>query len=81
MEHVPFCVALNKDAGKYAKADAILRLKQFGKTVQFIDFDQIGNSIRRETKLFGKRFYPDNECLTEYEVYVAVAIVLEGDNK
>jgi len=68
VEHVPFCVALNKDAGKYAKADAILKLKQFGKTVQFIDFDQIGNSIRRETKLFGKKFYPDNECLTEYEI-------------
>jgi len=68
LENVPFCLALNKDAGKYAKPETILKLKQFGKTVQFTDFDQIGNSIRREAKLFAKRFYPDDESLTDYEI-------------
>ena len=68
VENVPFCLTLNKDAGKYAKAETILKLKQFGKTIQFLDFDQIGNSIRREAKLFSKKFYPDYECFTDYEV-------------
>merc|ERR1712212_1321858 len=68
VENVPFCLALSKDAGKYAKDDTIIKLKQFGKTVQFRDFDQIGNSIRREARLSSKKFQPDNECLTEYEI-------------
>jgi len=68
IETVPFCLALSKDAGKYAKPETILKLKQFGKTVQFQDFDEIGNSIRREAKPFVKKFYPDDECLTEYEI-------------
>lgn len=68
VENVPFCLALSKDAGKYAKDDTIIKLKQFGKTVQFRDFDQIGNTIRREARLSSKKFQPDNECLTEYEI-------------
>ena len=70
LEQVPFCVALRKDAGVYANAEKIHNLKQFGKTVRFLDFDQIANSIRREAKLLAKKFHPDDECLTSYEVIV-----------
>jgi len=68
MENVPFCVALNKDAGIYAKPEKINNLKQFGKTIKFADFDEIGNCLKREAKLFAKKFYPDDECLTSYEI-------------
>ena len=68
VESVPFCVALAKDTGIYANAEKIHNLKQFGKTIKFCDFDQIGNCIKREAKLFAKKFYPDDECLTSYEV-------------
>jgi len=68
LEQVPFCVALRKDAGVYANAEKIHNLKQFGKTVRFLDFDQIANSIRREAKLLAKKFHPDDECLTSYEI-------------
>jgi len=68
VESVPFCLALRKDAGVYTSADKIHKLKQFGQTVFFADFDKIGNSVRREAKIFGKKFFPDEECHTSYEL-------------